>query len=395
MLHKGEHNITIKLIQFYIFTIFTYGFWVNFLHFTLIIDFSIIITCLYVFLNNKGKLQYSNGNKIIVQLCGVFIFGVVLVAVIKCFSVKMSILGARSYIAYMIMALAVSNIQLTEKEYISIMNTVENLGTATAIFGIIQFLFNPYMPDILLCIGSSSIAYVYGLGNLVFRANGLFENTIVYAGILNAILAFVIGRIICEEKSKRHLFAAIIVCTAIILTFSRVAILGALGIILFEILINNKKAMGSRIIKIVLTVALIFWIVPTFFSNTVFYRNFIGQSSNTQMSNQVHSEAFDTAQEVLKDNWIFGVGMGTQGYESTGSTIKVIRDGTWYTFALELGIPLTALYWGILIMALLNSLKNIGGGVHDLRTKKLHGISGNSYCFLHSMFFYELFLYCS
>lgn len=117
MLHKGEHNIGIKLIQFYILTIFTYGFWVNFLHFTLIIDFSIIIMCLYVFLNNKGKLQYSNGNKIIVQLCGVFIFGVVLVAVIKCFSIKMSILGARSYIAYMIMALAVSNIQLTEKGY--------------------------------------------------------------------------------------------------------------------------------------------------------------------------------------------------------------------------------------------------------------------------------------
>lgn len=369
MLQKGEHNIGLRLIQFYIFTIFTYGFWVNFLHFTLIIDFSIIITCLYVFLNNKGKLQYSNGNKIIVQLCGVFIFGGVLVAVIKCFSVRMSILGARSYIAYMIMALAVNNIQLTEKDYISVMNTIESLGIASAIFGIIQFLFNSYMPDILLHMGSSSIAYVYGLGSLVFRANGLFENTIVYAGILNAILAFVIGRIICEEKSRRHLFAAIIVCAAIILTFSRVAILGALGIILFEILINNRKAMGSRLIKIVLIVALILWIVPTFFSNTVFYRNFIGLSSNTQMSNQVHSEAFDTAQEVLKDNWIFGVGMGTQGYESTGSTVKVIRDGTWYTFALELGIPLTALYWGILIMALLNSLKYIGGGTRPQNKK--------------------------
>ena len=362
MPHKAEQNIGIKLIRFYIFAIFTYGFWVNFLNFTLIIDLSIIATCLYVFINNKGKLEYNSECKVIVQLCGVFIFGVILVAIARCFSIKMSILGARSYIAYMIMALGVSNIQLTEKENISIMDTIENLGTASAAFGIIQFLFNSYMPDILLHMGSSSIAYVYGLGNLVFRANGLFENTIVYGGILDALLTFIMARIIYEEKKKKHLFDAIIVFSTIILTFSRVAILGTLGIILFEILINSRKAIGSRLIKIVLIIVMILWIVPTYFSNTVFYKNLIGQSSNTQRSNQVHLEAFDTAQEVLEDNWICGVGMGTQGYESTGSTVKVIRDGTWYTFALELGIPLTALYWVILLMILLYIFKRIYEG---------------------------------
>lgn len=369
MLHKVEHNIGIILIQFYIFTIFTYGFWVNFLHFTLIIDLSIIVTCLYVFIKNKGKLEYNSEFKVIVQLCGIFIFGVVLVAITRCFSIKMSILGARSYIAYMVMALGVSNIQLTKKEYISIMDTIENLGTASAAFGIIQFLFNSYMPDILLHMGSSSIAYVCGLGNPVFRANGLFENTIVYGGILDALLTFIMARIIYEEKKKKHLFDTMIVFSTIILTFSRVAIFGALSIILFEILINSREAIGSRLIKIVLIIVLILWIVPTFFSNTVFYRNFIGQSSNTQRSNQIHSEAFDTAQKVLEDNWICGVGMGTQGYESTGSTVKVIRDGTWYTFALELGIPLTALYWVVLLMILSYIFKRIHEGNASIEQK--------------------------
>lgn len=349
-MHRSlENKIGIRLIQFYIFTIFTYGFWVNYLHFTLIIDFAMILCFAYVILKQRGKIQYDSTHKLLISLSALFVLGTIMIAILKCYIVKMSILGARSYIAYMLMALMVYNINLSKEQYSSILNTIEGWGTVSALFGIIQFFFHSFMPDKLLHMGSSGIAYVFGLGTPIFRVNGLFENTIVYGGVLSVDVALIIARMINKEIGIIHLVPFIIAVIALGLTFSRAAIVGSLLIIIFEELFNQNKTIGIRIITIISIAVAIIIIIAIFFSNTPFIHNLLGNTSSAQTSNQQHSDAFLAAKSSLSKHWLLGVGMGTQGYESTGSSLKVITDGGWYTFFLELGVPLTILFVGILL----------------------------------------------
>lgn len=349
------------LLSFYIMTLMTYGFWVNYTSFTLIIDVAGVLLFLYSIISRRGRIQINKECRTVYEEAAIFIIGILFVTLIswaKNIPLKMCILGSRDYYEFILLGLLTVNMIPNEESHDRFLRYITLFSVIMCTFGIFQFIFHSYLPDKLLHVRSGRLDYVYGLGNLIFRINGLYENSIVFNGIIIISSALTFGALLVKGKSFPRILGFVIAVVANILTFSRAAIIGSLMVYSVEYLILGKKVKIEKYIRIFAVGTGGILLFMTFASDTALYQRMFN-SSITATSDIVHTTTIAQAIEAVSEHWVLGLGMGTQGYDSAGSTVSIIRDGCWLQFALELGIPLT-LWVGVILLTLLSiSMKRI------------------------------------
>lgn len=348
------------IIGFYILTLMTFGFWVNFTSFTLIIDVAGIMMLVYSILRRKGKIRYFPEHRTIYIEVAVFFIGIFIITMIswiRDITLRMCILGARDYWEFILLGFIIISLIPDEEDHDRLLDYITSFSVVMCAFGIVQFVFHSTLPDSLLHVRSGRLDYVYGLGDLIFRINGLFENAIVFNGIIIISSALTFAELLVKGKSLLRLLGFGIAVTANILTFSRAALVGSIMVYSVEYILLGKKGKTEKYFRILAIGTAGIFLFMTFASDTALYQRLFN-SSITLTSDIVHTTTIRQAQEAINNNWFLGLGMGTQGYDSAGSTVNVIRDGCWMQFALELGVPLT-LWGGIAVNAFVDSTKKI------------------------------------
>lgn len=347
------------LMSFFILTLMTFGFWVNYKSFTLIIDVvGLSLFGCYIY-SNKCRIHIPSEGKVIYQAFILFLIGILFVTWIswlKGIPFTMCILGSRDYFEFMLIGFIIRSLILNEEHHDRFLVYITVFAVVMCGFGIVQFFFHDHLPDELLHVRSGRLDYVYGLGTLIFRINALFENSIVFDGIIIIASALVFGSLLVRGKSVVRLVGFGITIAANILTFSRVSIIGSILVYVVEYLILGKKGKLNKHIKIIIVGTLVIFLFVTFGSETAVYQRLFN-TNITMTSDIVHSSTIRAAGEAVRDNLFLGLGMGTQGYDSAGSAFSVIRDGCWFQFALELGLPLTVLYGFILLLLIYTAMK--------------------------------------
>lgn len=341
-------------IGFYILTLMTFGFWVNFASFSLIIDVAGITMLVCSIVRCKGKIRIISEYRSIYVEVAVFFFGIFIISLIswiRDITLRMCILGARDYWEFILLGFIIILVIPNEEGHDRLLNYITTFSVVMCAFGIFQFVFHSRLPDSLLHVRSGRLDYVYGLGDLIFRINGLFENAIVFNGIIIISSALTFAALLVKGKSLYRLLGFGIAVIANILTFSRAALVGSIMVYSIEYILLGKKGRAEKYIRVLAISAAGIFLFMTFASDTALYQRLFN-SSITLTSDIVHTTTIRQAQEAITDNWLLGLGMGTQGYDSVGSTVSVIRDGCWMQFALELGVPL-ALWGGVLLLTLL------------------------------------------
>lgn len=349
------------ILGFYILTLMTFGFWVNYTSFTLIIDVAGILLLIYAIISTKGKIRIPAGSRSTYQEFGFFLFGIFIVTVISFMNdipFTMCVLGSRNYFEFMLLGFLISEMIPDEESHNNLLSYITIFSAVMCAFGLVQFIFHDYLPDALLRVRSGRLDYVYGLGDLIFRINALFENSIVFDGIIIISSALSFGLILVKGKSVFRLLCFGIAVTANILTFSRASIIGSVMVYAVEYILLGKKGKAEKYVRLLAVGMLGILLFITFADDTSLYQRLFN-TSITATSDVVHRTTINDAQQaVLEHPWL-GLGMGTQGYDSSGSTVGVIRDGCWYQFALELGLPLTVLYLLIIASLMIVALKRL------------------------------------
>lgn len=353
------NNLRKFLLFFYISSLFMFGFWINFASFTLIIDLAGILLFLFFLISRKGRIVFPKELKLVYSEFAILVVGIFVVtsiSIAKGHSLTMCILGSRDYLEFMLLGFMIRALLPDEGEHSRFIDFLTVFSVVMCSFGIAQFVFNKALPDQLLHVRSDRIDYVYGLSTLLFRINALYENSIVFDGIIIISTALSFSAILIKGKSVFRYVCFVITIIANILTFSRASIVGSVMVYAVLYILLGKRGRFDKYIRLIAISALGLFSFLTFASGTAVYQRLFN-STVTADSDVVHRTTIIEAQKVISDNLLFGVGMGTQGYDSTDSTVGVIRDGCWMQFALELGLPLTVLYVCILLTLVFISLK--------------------------------------
>ena len=349
------------LLLFYVFTLMTFGFWVNYTSFTLIIDVAGLLLFVYYTFKRKGKISIPPDLKGIYQEFALFLAGIIIVTIISLLRgipLTMCILGSRDYFEFMLVGFIIRSLISDEEHHDMFMAYITVFAVVMCGFGLVQFFFHDHLPDKLLHVRSGRLDYVYGLGALIFRINALFENSIVFDGIIIIASALVFGSLLIKGKSIVRLIGFGITIAANILTFSRASIIGSIFVYAVEYLILGKKGKFEKYIRVIAIGTLVVFLFVTFGRDTAVYQRLFN-TSLTSTSDIVHSTTIRAARKAVGEHPILGLGMGTQGYDNAGSTVSVIRDGCWLQFALECGMPLTILYGIILLSLIVTALRKM------------------------------------
>ena len=342
------------VLAFYILTLMTFGFWVNITSFTLIIDVAGIMMLLYSAAISDGIIRIQSEYKTIFIEAALFFVGIAFITIIswmRTIPMKMCILGARDYFEFIFLGFLVIPLLPDTINHERFLKYITVFSVVMCSFGIAQFVFHASMPKWLLHVRSGRMDYVYGLGRKIFRINGLFENTIVFNGIIIISSALTFATLLEKGRSFFRILGFGITVVANVLTFSRVALVGSAMIYALEYLLFGKKNRTEKYVRILALGLLGILLFMTLASDTALYQRLFN-SSITSSSDIVHLSTIARARKAVSENWFLGLGMGTQGYDSSGSTVSVIRDGCWLQFALELGMPLTLLL-GTMLLSLL------------------------------------------
>ena len=229
-------------------------------------------------------------------------------------------------------------------------------------FGIFQSLYGHHLPYDLLVIKGSYVFSFYGTD--IIRPTALIGNTIEFSGI--SLLAFIYFyiRLVLEEKKFFLLLFLLLSVIAIILSYSRIALV---GIVMSIFLINFiKDYIFGYLSKNSLRIYVI-----SFFAFIVLLMNggflidrFLNPDDSTIASNLDHLEDTLNALNHIYQHPFLGVGIGTQG--SSGFGEKIITDGFLFQIFLEYGIIGGLLYIIFILATIKTIFKNMNRNNIDL-----------------------------
>ena len=351
-----KKNIFIYII---ITILLTNGFWANFTPIPLVVDCACIPLFIYTLIySDRGELNKKFNRiywELIIYSIGLSV--ILLKDLVTDLTPRVCILGFRGYIELIFVGLAIERLISSKKDYSNTIKYITYFSTVLCCFGIIQYVFYDYLPDSLVHVYSGKIGYVYQDDTILYRPNALFSNGIVFNGIIIISSGLSLAFIIEEGLKIRYIICFLIAVTVNILTCARASNAGAILVYFTEYLLLNKRRFNFRRVLIVLFFGTALFAMTFASSETTIYKRMF-DSSMTVQSDAVHTETINEAIETISNHPMLGIGIGTQGYDSTGSTIdKIVRDGWLYQFALEIGVPLTILFIIILLSFVFNAYK--------------------------------------
>ncbi len=248
------------------------------------------------------------------------------------------ILGYRNYIFYMMVYFFIQPYLSSNNIHKFLVSSLMVLGFIVAVFSIIQGIFASYLPiDLLVLAGEDTFSFYE---SDIVRTTALIGNTIIFGIFLLVILQLYIRHYLLL-KSEIVFFGSLVIVIAIVLTYSRAAIAGCA----LTIILQNYCFGKFNIKKIIMTVILIAVTTISYLSfspDYFLFRRLIGTEVSSYYSTVVHLEEIRNSLDVIKDNPLAGIGLGSQGKSSRSE--KIITDGFWFQLFLEMGIPLSLLY---------------------------------------------------
>ncbi len=347
---KKEHVLLLALCTF-VLTLCTHGFFKTFLSFNLVADFCGVLAALSVFVINKFRLRIRKTTPVLFWMLVAFVAGCILVSVVSCYSLRHSLIGCRNYFLFILFGLLLSEINdrcLFDK----LITFITRAGTLVCVFSIFQFLLYNHLPEKLLTYRGNSVEGVFEDGVMVFfRVNGLLENTIVFGGFATVILTLLFTKLVVFSSKNMctiiDVASLVIVCISLAMTFGRIAIIGAVACCCFAFFFALRCKWRYKW-TIFASVVLIGALSLVIFRDTTLVSRLIGTGGSAEVSNSAHMQMIKDALKIIPENFFFGVGMGTQGY-NRGDLPAIIHDGGWFSVSLDLGTPLALLLAAMMI----------------------------------------------
>ncbi|MFH1661973.1 MAG: O-antigen ligase family protein [Candidatus Falkowbacteria bacterium] len=168
-------------------------------------------------------------------------------------------------------------------------------------------------------------------GERWLRAYGGLDHPNVFGGVLVIGILLLVVKLFCYSKNKlliTHYSLLITFLSALFFTFSRSSWLALIaGIITMLVIAIIKKDLFAqkKILQIILISGILFFILFNLFSDLVLTRI----SNNTRLENKSNIErlsSYSESLDVIKDNWIFGVGAGNYVSGIMNNELR-IKDG--------------------------------------------------------------------
>lgn len=348
-----------KIPIMFMILIFFNGFLNNFINIgnlffgTLLIDTFYILLCIYtiIIILHKGEITINVSNVILSILLLLFIVRVIFDPENTMYN---KILSFRDKIFYMLIFIFIQNFIFSIEDIRKIKKWLLRFSTIISIFGILQFLLRDHLSLNLLTPKSDALFSYYGTN--IIRATGLVGNPIIFANFELLFYSIFLTRFLNRANVLNAIYL-IITMLALIFTFSRASYLGAFIITLIIFLIYYYKYISKSlktymlIFFMLILIILSILIFNKYLLNSFIFKGLIlGNNLSVQGSNNGHLKLILTSLRIIKDNWLFGTGLGTQGRNLQSQFFNT--DGVWLSTIIEVGIPTFVVY----LLFMLNSI---------------------------------------
>jgi hypothetical protein len=278
-------------------------------------------------------------------------------------------LGFRSEVLYAFIGFACYRFVRGPRDRDDILRIVCNVGTCLAAFGVIQYFARGILPDFLLKPKDAEVFGYYGTD--IVRSNGLVGNTIVFAHLLLLVFALQMARV-TTKLSAWTVISPAVTAGAIVLSFSRSAILGAALVFAVSVIYWVRKGGASKLLITLAALAMgascvvvglytsggtqhdtgepiADFIVGDLFGST---------NASVQGSNQGHANDIAIGVDAFLSNPLTGVGIHTHHQGSAYSrNHEVITDGAFWQVLAEGGVMLSGAYIAVFVLLLRNLVR--------------------------------------
>lgn len=275
-------------------------------------------------------------------------------------------LDLRNQVLYAFVGVFVATMIRNKDDLMRLLNVTMRLSVFLAAFGIIQFLFRSTLPEWLLVSRDTPLFGYFGTD--ISRSTGLIGNTIVFSNLLLLFFALFVAKLASSFRFK-DLLATLVLAGGILVTFSRVAMIGAVAIMLIATIVEwFRRSPGQAFIRsfFILTIGAaatcLVYLLGFFgdgLTDSFVYRDlFMGNNASVQASTDIHNSYIDMALTALRENPWAGLGLASQNQNSINAeSSSVITDGAMWSVLVEGGIILFAAYSLFLIACFIAAFK--------------------------------------
>ena len=202
------------------------------------------------------------------------------------------------------------------------------------LFGLFQYVFSAQLPEALLTPPSDEVFGFYGTDHI--RPTALIGNPIIYATVM--VLGSCWGWSHWLTRRNPYDLLLLLVCLlAGGLTVTRAALIGGLialaAIYLLYRQFRPLPTAGLLIGVAALGIAAYSWLSAN--PGSFLARRLLGTESTTRISDRIHLSQVNQALDVLREQWVTGLGLGSQSF---GSATYIVSDGLWWAAALDFGL---------------------------------------------------------
>lgn len=380
-------NVPLFLIELLIFLTTFRGIIDNFIgQGTLCVDICIIFLIIYTFIYMLLEKRFYLTNKNIVYAYLLWAFMFFMNFIIQMFidrtNLRDGILGFRNDVVYTYPFVFIL-LFVKEKDIYKIYSLIRNTAFLINIFAIIQFVFRDTLSlKFLVPNGQDVFAF---WGSNIIRVTGLMGNTIEYGGYVVMIISMLWAEIII--KKFKSLFLWIQLAVAIIannLTFSRASIAGMIIVLILEYIISSPTKQTLSLIKrytILILIGIVFIkFILIYFEDAIIIQRLLGTNNLwNEDSDTIHMKTIQDAIHYIRNNPIIGYGIGKVGGSNTLGSKAIIRDGSFWMYPLQWGIPLSTLYWLLILRFIYIAFKNIKCEDPSIKTMCIAYIGMNAY----------------
>ncbi len=277
-------------------------------------------------------------------------------------------LTLRNQVLYAFVAIFLSSQLKSRNDAVRLLTLAMRLSVLLAIFGILQFVFRNILPEWLLVSKDTALFGYYGTD--ITRSTGLIGNTIVFSNVLLLFFSLHVAKLVQRFKIV-DLMSAALLFTGILLTFSRIAIVGAviISLALTAVLIFRKNLLRAVMVgsTTVLIAALAAALISAserlrsqIFDSFIFRDLFLAENASVQSSTDLHNVYIEIALETLRDTLWFGLGISSQNQDSINAESDVvITDGAFWSLLAEGGLFLFICYSLFLLCCSITAVRSI------------------------------------
>jgi len=254
------------------------------------------------------------------------------------------ILGLRNNLIYAVLIIYIPFLIKIEKRLYVIYNLLLTIGLFLVVFSLLQFSLASKLPESLMVVRGESNFSFYGTS--IIRPTALIGNTIIFASFTIILFSAYLAKYLYKPKRK-DLFLIALIATANIFTFTRASLVGMVLVFIVTFFLRYGRFTVSFIRNIAIifvTIIISALMLGYIYQDSFIIRRLTGQEASTQGSTNEHINQIIHSVKYLKQNYIAGAGVGSQG-ASGAMEDKIITDGYWFQLFLENGIVLGLFYF--------------------------------------------------